>query len=355
MRATLPITEESDTIRDVLAYNTSIRPPWQHEDEEGPRDIQGVPYNPYGIVFFRTIMLEADKVDVPRFCCGGSSISPYSFTFFFDGMTLDDVKSKFNRTWLVERETVARIRPTNKKSGLSYINTTGAPEPKLFNLGTLGYTLPPPVHDEGSDLDECPSPDTNHTTDIDTQLSDLWRQFVMDITYKAPNQRGMINPSHVRVSQVDRFTASEKPYKTLNLAETFNAVWYKNASMDQWKLSFDWLFPPPGRQISKAVQNYGSCKYYLTWMELLDNNKNDGPLIEAIRAKFFKRIREWRWMPNAQSDRIWPTSAKKPSSRSFTRWPAAENRPPAPHVLLHSSEHPIFETTQDNEGTNEEV
>jgi hypothetical protein len=355
MRAILPITEESDVIRDVLAYNTSVRPAWQEEEEEEDDPYErppGVPYNPYGIVFFRTIMLQTDKVDVPRFYCGGPSITPPSFKFFFDGMTQADVESKYKTVGFVARETIANMRPTNKKSGLSYVNTTGAPQPDLFDLDTQGYSLAPAARDEGSDLEEPSSPD-DRDAGIDAQMSRLWRQFVMDISYKAPNQRGVSNPSHVRLSREDRLAASEEPYRNINLAQVFHAVWYKNAEVDQWKQAFNWLFPPIGRRVAKDVQNYGACKYYSMWMELLDDNRDNKRLIEAIRAKFFKRIREWRWMPYAQSDRIWSTSAKKPSSRSFTRWPPAADRPPAPHILLHSREIPSFHVAEEerhNEG-----
>jgi hypothetical protein len=346
MRAVLPLTEESDIVRDVLAYNTSVRPQWQQEEEEEDPDepIQGVPYHPYGLVFFRSIMLETNQVDVPRFRCGGPCMSPPSFKFFFDGMTIQDVQFKFKRSGIVDRESIARFRPTNKKSCLQYIPITDTPEPTLFNLGSQGLYLPPPARDDGSDLEECSTPPPDEgPSDIDTRLSNLWRQFVMDITYKAPNRRGVINPSHVKLGQSERLSADESPFETLNLAKVFNAVWYKNADEVRWKQSFDWLFPPLGRRIAKDVQNYGACQYYHTWLELLDANKNDKNLINEIRKKFYNRIRKWQWIPNATYDCIWTTSAKKPASKSFTRWPPSEARLPAPHILLHTRAVPSFE------------
>ncbi|EKM81398.1 hypothetical protein AGABI1DRAFT_36555 [Agaricus bisporus var. burnettii JB137-S8] len=345
MRATLPVTDESEVIRDILAYNTSVRPLWQHEEEEVDQDeqIPGVPYHPYGLVFFRSIMLETSRVDVPRFRCGGPGISPLSLKFFFDGMTISELQFKFKSSGLFDKEAISEFRPTNKKSCLPYINVTGAPEPTLFDLGSQGLALLPEAHDDGSDLDEASTPPPEGSQDIDTRVSALWRQFVMDITYKAPQKRGASNPSHVRINHEERLSADESPFETLNLASVFNDVWYKKANEAQWRTSFDWLFPPLGRKMAKNVQNYGACKYYHDWLHLLDTNKVNENLIEEIRNKLFQRVLKWKWIPYAQYDRIWTTSAKKPSSKYFNRWPPKEERLPAPHILLHTRAIPVFQ------------
>lgn len=350
MRATLPVTEEVDTILDVLAYNTRVRPPWQHEEEEED-DLApptGVPYNPYGCIFFRRLMLAGDKVDVPRFRIGGPGISPSSFQFFFDGMTIAQVQAKFQKCGIIDKAAIAKIRSTtNKCSGVQYGNVTGAPEPILFDLSTRGHVLLPTPRDDGSDVEDRPTPPPeDRPEDIDVTLSELWRQFVMDITLKSPNQKGMANPSYLRLTNRQRLSGNEAPYKHLRLPEVFNAVWYKNATMDQWQTCFNWLFPPPGRLVTNAAQNYHTCTYYRKWMNILEVNQRKPKLIEEIRDEFFARISQWSWIPCAQADKMWTTSAKKPSSKHFTRWPPALDRPPAPHILLHSRAVPILDIPQ---------
>jgi hypothetical protein len=349
MRATLPVTEDSNTILEYLAYNTRIAPSWQHEEEESDPDEDlstvGVPYNPYGCVFFRRIVFPGEGAEVPRFRMGGRGISAPSFEFWFDGKNREYVKAKFQRTGILSRNAVANIRSTtNKRSLVPYINLSGAPEPMLFELGAQGFSLPPPDLGQAADvIDRSSPPLSDQPEDIDAQISNLWRQFVMDLTSKSPNQRGVANPSHLRLSNIERTSGDDSPYRNIRLPEIFNAVWYRKSTTEQWRASFDWLLPKPGHRTSDGVQNYHTCMYYRTWMGMLEENRENLDVIHAIRNAFWDRIRQWRWIPHAQSDKMWPTSAKKPSSRGFTRWPPAPDRPPAPHILLHSREDPILE------------
>jgi len=50
---------------------------------------------------------------------------------------------------------------------------------------------------------------------------------------------------------------------------------YKNASSDDWKRAFKWLFPEPGYKTTNTVQNYPSSPYFMTWMTFIkDPNKH---------------------------------------------------------------------------------
>lgn len=170
-----PITEETDAVCDILAYNTWVHPPWQHKEEESDpgEAIPGIPYNPFSYVFFRPIMLKEDKVDVSCFQCGGLNINTLSF-FFFNSMTCTEVQAKYQNSGIVNRDAVLTTYYINKHSGIKYINTSGALEPNLFNLSTCGYVLAQPVQDDSSDLEDRPSPPLdNGPTNIDTQLLQL--------------------------------------------------------------------------------------------------------------------------------------------------------------------------------------
>lgn len=352
MRATLPLTEDHNTILDYLAYNTRVAPDWQHEEEESdPEEVfsdVGVPWNPYGCVFFRRIVLQEDGAEAPRFRLGGRGISHPSFQFWFDGRNKDYIQAKYQRTGILSRRAVANIRSTtNKRSHVQYVNFTGAPEPALFQLGAQGYSLPPPDLGQASDVIDRPSPPPDELEDIDARTSNLWRQFVMDITSKSPNQRGMANPSHLRLDNRQRSSGDDSPYRNIRLPEVFNAVWYRRSTTEQWRTSFNWLLPRPGHRTTDGVQNYHTCLYYRTWMRMLEENQDNVDVINAIRNAFWDRIQQWRWIPHAQSDKMWPTSAKKPSSKDFTRWPPAPNRPPAPHILLRRGEDPILEPLEE--------
>ena len=350
MDAAFPLSEARDLNRDVLAYNTSRQADWQQEEEEEEeeegegeqRDRRAhgrVPYIPYGCVFFRRIMV-GDIV--PRLRIGGTALTEPAFKFWFEGMTLDQVQAMYQKSGVIPRAALAGKRPTNKARMSQYVNLTGAPEPTLFDLQSQGHTLPAPTQDDGSDIDDRSSPPpAEESPTIDTFLSQLWRQFIVDLTGKAPNPRGITNPSYLKLTAVQRREGKEDIYKNLTLSDVFTDVSYKNASSADWQRAFKWLFPEPGYKTTTAVQNYSSSPYFTTWMRFIEDPDNSA-LISASRSEIWNRVRKWSWVPDAQQDKMWPTSAVS----GFTRWPSSSGRGgkdrAAPRILLKSHTVPIF-------------
>ena len=348
MDAALPLSEAHNLNSDVLVYNTSRRADWQQEEEAEEEEEEGegepnnrrvharVPYIPYGCIFFRRIMV-GDIV--PRLCIGGTALTEPAFKFWFEGMTLDQVQAMYQKSGIISRHALAGKRPTNKGRMPTYINLTGAPEPTLFDLQSQGHTLPAPTQDDGSDIEDRSSPPpAEESPTIDTFLSQLWRQFVIDLTGKAPNPRGIANPSYLKLTAVQRREGKEDIYKNLTLSDVFTDVSYRNASSADWQRAFKWLFPEPGFRTTTAVQNYPSSPYFATWMTFIEDPENLA-LISAARSEIWKRVRGWSWIPDAQQDKMWPTSFKL----GFTRWPSSSGRvPPAPRILLRSHTVPVF-------------
>lgn len=359
MDAALPLSEAEDLNRDVLAYNTSRREDWEQEEEEEGEEGQHdnrrgrqVPFIPYGCIFFRRIMV--GNV-VPRLRIGGTLLTEPAFKFWFEGMTLEEVQAMYQKSGIIPRQAMASKRPTNKAKMPTYINFTGAPEPTLFDLQSQGHTLPPPEQDVGSDIDDRSSPPpADEQETIDTFLSQLWRQFVIDLTGKAPNPRGITNPSYLKLTNVQRREGKEDIYKNLTLSNIFTDVAYRNASSADWSRAFKWLFPEPGYKTTNAVQNYPSSPYFKTWMSFIENPDHLA-VVSASRLEIWKRLRNWGWIPDAQQDKMWPTSA----ASGFTRWPSSSGRGgrdrPAPRILLKSRGVPIFaEVVVDDEDHGED-
>ncbi|KAF9444082.1 hypothetical protein P691DRAFT_778498 [Macrolepiota fuliginosa MF-IS2] len=352
MDAILPLTEAAGADRNVIAYNTSTREAEQEEEEEEEEEDRGlprrVPYNPYGCVFLRRVAITEQAA--PRLRIGGSVLSGSSFEFWYNGMTLAQVQAQYQSAGIVPREVVAQTRfLTNRAKLAPHVNHTGQPEPQLFHLAAQGHALAPPPADDGSDVDDRSSPPPGaHLDNIDTFLSTLWRTFVRELTLKSPNPHGNTKASYLKLDKVERQSATDDLYKNLHFPQIFTDVYYKNASRDEWRTSFNWLFPDKDFKTSAAIQNYKQCSYYKRWMEFLAANSGDAELIKASRDELFKRIREWSWMPSSQSDRMWMTSAKKASGNSYIRWPRDDARPPAPFILLKSHSDPIFVVPQDN-------
>lgn len=349
MDAALPLSEAEDLNLDVLAYNTSRRADWQ-EDEEEEEEEDGeeanehrgrvrVPYIPYGCIFFRRI--KVGEVS-PRLRAGGTLLTEPAFKFWFDSMTLEEVQAMYQKSGIIPRQALAGKRPTNKAKMPAYINFTGAPEPTLFDLQFQGHTLPPSTQDEGSDIDDRSSPPpADEQPTIDTFLTQLWHQFVIDLTGKAPNPRGITNPSYLKLTIDQRREGKEDIYKKLVLSEVFTDVAYKNASSPEWMRAFKWLFPEPGYKTTNAVQNYPSSPYFRTWMTFIED-PNNLTLISASHLEIWKRVRQWSWIPDAQQDKMWPTS----TASGFTRWPSSLGRGgkdrAAPRILLKSHGVPVF-------------
>lgn len=345
MDAILPVTEADGVSRETLAYNTSVRGREQEEEEEDEEEEgssrRRVTYNPYGCVFFRRLMLG----DAPRLRVGGPILSPPAFKFWFHGLSIEEVTAKYQTTGIIDRKALAIKRPGNKGRMPLYVNWTGVPEPQLFNLAAKGHTLPPSA-DDGSDMDDqSSSRSASPAPTIDSFLSDLWRQFVIDLTGKSPNPRGATNPAYVKLTGVQRREAKEDIYKNPTLSDVFHAVAYRSASREDWMRAFKWLFPKPGHKTTTATQNYPTCPYFRTWMSFIDDPKHDEVLIKDVRQEIWKRLREWSWIPDAQQDKMWPTG----SLAAFTRWPQPNgpiNRP-APRILLREGMTPLFEEVID--------
>ncbi|GLB45961.1 hypothetical protein LshimejAT787_4400010 [Lyophyllum shimeji] len=344
MDAVLPLTEAEGADLNVLAYNTSVRAAAEQEEEEesGDDEPRGrVPYNPYGCIFLRRLMIK----NTPRLRYGGPVLSAPAFQFWFNN-TLEDVTRRYLTSGVQDKNIVARERmTTNKRKLPTYVNWTGAPEPNLFeDLDDQERALQPVFEDvdSGSDMEERLSPPPDGPPDsANSFLSQLWRQFVVDITSKSPNPRGITKPSYLRLTTAERQSGKEDIYRTLHLPQVFRAVNYRSAPVDDWLRAFSWLFPEPGFTTTSGVQNYPSCPYFRRWMVFIEDPRNK-EAAKAMRRQLFKRLREWQWIPDAQQDKMWPTT----KLGAFTRWPAdpsPETSQSAPRILLREHCQPIFE------------
>ncbi|KAF8805785.1 hypothetical protein BYT27DRAFT_7014063, partial [Phlegmacium glaucopus] len=171
-----------------------------------------------------------------------------------------------------------------------------------FNLAAAGHSLPPPVVDDGSDIDEIQEPQTT----IDAEVSQMWRQFLIDVVNKSPNPRGVSNPGYLALSQQERLSVSDGFYQNEKLSDAWRACQWKIGNVQDWKRAFDHLFPPPGHETLPKVQNYTSCRYYLKWKEICLEAENS--VAKAIRQELWKRINRLYWIPHACQDKMWVTT-----------------------------------------------
>jgi len=171
----------------------------------------------------------------------------------------------------------------------------------------------------------------------------LWRQFVLDLLAKSPNPRGRPGEdSYLKLSANEWQERGDELFQDLTLSDFFTDVAYKNGSKEDWKRAFKWLFPSPPFKTTKATQNYPDMRYFKTWLAFIENPGN-APSIQVTRAVLWKRVRTWKWIPDSQQDKVWPTKVQ----RSFSYWSSREGYRPdrptaAPRILLQEQVKPVF-------------
>ena len=322
MKAVLPVTDSDGT-----EYHGQ-----EEEEEEGDDDnnngtSSSVPYNPYGVIFLRRVVLRGEK-HIPRMRAGGPFLSPPAFKLFFQALE-DEIIHKYYKVGIIPCEVLDKqCIVTNKtRRTTTYINFSEEPEPNLFQLAEKGHQLPPPPVDDGSDIEMEEEPDI--TGDIDTEVSQLWQQFLINVAIKSPNPRGGTTSSYLSIRRQDRLTVGEDFYKNPKLSNMWMACQYKLAGTKELQLAFHHLFPPYNHETpEKNVQNYLQCAYYRKWAEI--RATADETVVIAIHKELFKKLSALVWIPHAGQDRIWPTATTTPG---FTHLPPGTTSP-APRLLI---------------------
>jgi hypothetical protein len=290
-----------------------------------------LPYNPYGLVFLRAIRVGA-KYPVPRF--QHSSLFQYivfstkAFRFFFGKNNIDELKEDLIRKTIVQRHNPSRI--SNKRRTAPRQIEEG--ERALFKLSRKGFKLPAPVVDEGSDIDvdSGNEPDGGDSReDIDSKLSKIWRQFLVDLAAKAPNRKGATFDSYCRLDADQRSMIDDKVHQNSKLSDYWVDCQWKFSTKSEWDVSFNRLWPQKGTILYGNAQNYPTTTYYVQWVTL--TNDSDLPTVNAMRSALKKKFDTLYWMPHAQTDRIWHTKYLK----GFRRFDAYEEFQAAPRILIN--------------------
>ncbi|KAF8889789.1 hypothetical protein BD779DRAFT_1438914 [Infundibulicybe gibba] len=315
------------------------------DDQDDSEDAQARPSVPYGAVFFRALSLP-DVSAVPRLK-SGRTVNDETLRHYF-GKTLSELRRRINPIGILTRDEEARYRiPTSKKLTPTYVNLTGEPRPNVFSLERQGYSLPPEPVDFGSDLEgdacvEAPS------DSLDERLSQIWRQFLIDIVAKSPNPHGAGKPSYCRISVGARTEVGEDVYKNETLSDIWRACRYKIAKDTEWETAFGHLWPPKHSVTSAKAQNYRLCSYFISYKELIASV--DDNLANVMRSHIRAKVNRLYWIPHATSDKIWNTS-RTPSG--FTTLPQG-HAGAAPRLLV-KGRNPKWEEDAEEDGQEEDA
>ncbi|KAF8869105.1 hypothetical protein BD779DRAFT_1682604 [Infundibulicybe gibba] len=322
MRCIFPHTPRAGADPSSLAYLRGSLAEGEAPDAQEPT----LPYHPYGMFFFTDFL--TNRRHSPRFSMGGRErLTDGSFEYFFI-KPFDEISTYYFRTGVLGRQGVHPSRVMNK-AVITPRFYHDEPEtlPDLFNTAALGTIGDPIVIDDGSDLEEGDIAEPEGT--LDNTLSKIWRQFIVDLLSKSPNQKGAGSPSYLKIALKDRLISTDEVLKSKDLAKYWTDCAWKVAGAKEWEVAFRHLWPPKAHILVGAVQNYGNCSYYLKWKDLLSRMTDADA--EEVRKQIRARMDRLMWWPNAQQDRIWCTRVQ----RHFTL--ASSGQPqkgPAPQLLV---------------------
>lgn len=324
-------SDEDDEEHDSMLENSS-----DSENEQPPRKrrrtAMTAPAMLYGLVFLRTIRA-GPRYPVPRLEGDRTArISARTFEYLFKAQP-DELETELFRKKLNGPPNPNRV-PNKVRKTQRYIPPEDE-ERVDFNVSSRGVQLLEPPRDPGSDLEDNVDEDPDTDVDIDTALTHLWRQFLLDLTAKAPNQKGARSPSYCKLNAEERLSVTEATYQNERLSDYFLDCQWKIPTTKEWTMVFDRLWPKDTGYIT--AQNYKQTTYFPQWIKRLEDlDEVDVPVVrKALKDKFDKLY----WVPFAQTDRIWGTKYMS----TFQKSSGVDRKKAAPQIFLNpKAEAPIW-------------
>ena len=346
MHAALPLDEASTADPFTMLLPARRRRPTNDtdvglfgDDPEFNDSDELVPVCPYGVVFFRRVKID---VPVPRFWAGGHALDDQSFRFWFKG-SIDEIKRRYDHHVIIPTSHLPHTSIARNKTRMTtnIEQATDEAEANMFQLAIQGHELHPAITDGEPDL--ILQLQTSEQSDIDPVASHIWRLCLIDLARKSPNKGGKGGHPYLKRTMAERETTTEDLFNIRILSNIWIAVQWKNATNDDWRRAFDYLFPPKGTQIAKLnTQNFSACNYFARWSELIDHNQES--VVQAIRDAYWQRFKNLSWIPQVTADRIWNTSFLP---KQFRRLPPGTTGP-APRILINTSIVPVWNNSDDD-------
>lgn len=356
-QAALPVEEEEEEeegeedivnpVQDVNEDNLSVHsgpsdvedaPVLFHQRARHGNRPETLPHNPYGIVFLREIRI-GDGTVVPRFRDRNvPMVTDKTFRYIF-GVDREDVEMEYFKAQLVVPSNPYRVANRTHRTATRFVEEVEAP--RIFNLAERGYELPPPMRDEGSDVEDDDELEiVDEALNLDARLTTLWRQFLVDVTAKAPNLKDARQTSYCVLTKAQRDRVDDTTYQNLRLREYFLHCQFRPATKNDWDMAFEKFWPEKdGVVLVGGAQNLPSMSYYVGWGKWLEEIHYDNvDVITAMRKELKTYFNALKWIPNIQSDRVWYT--KQAKDKRFHRFPDSDIRT-GPWILIRWGERAI--------------
>ena len=176
---------------------------------------------------------------------------------------------------------------------------------KIFDLVVRGSHLLTPPCDFQSDMEDEEQQQQQENNilqgnNIDEILTNVWHQFLLDITMKVLNMKHVANPSHCILTQCEHMIINEGTYQNPNLAAYFCNCQWKIAEPKEWNRTFNHLIPDWEFSLAGKAQNYSTMLYYNSWNVFKGRvNKETFLVAHKVLKKWFNQL---FWMAAAKSD-----------------------------------------------------
>ncbi|KAJ3963519.1 hypothetical protein EV361DRAFT_874802, partial [Lentinula raphanica] len=222
MRAVLPLTDADNPDPNTVLFLS-------RESDDEDVELTELPYIAHGTIFLRRLMLD---VEVPRMRVHptGIYLSKSAFRYFFEA-TEEDVRYTYNPQGIAPRG--PGVRPAHNRSiRTPTFVATGDTNEVLFDFASRGHFLPPPVEDDGSDVEEPEEGVANLSIsgDINSTVTQMWGQFLIDIVLKSPGPKRNAEPPYLTLTFPERQAVKEDLYMNLRLSDMWRMCRWKIAT-----------------------------------------------------------------------------------------------------------------------------
>lgn len=332
--------EDGASIKDLLCAILPNTPNIHHPQRlVHPFDIdddQGMPFCPFGVIFFRAI----EYNPVPRFF-RGRSIKDTTYRYLL-GKTLMEIRHKLCPVGFITRDMI----PANhfpQRKGVTKLRA-GPPPPVLVELENTGIVIQR-AYEQGPDIPLSEDEDSDIDEEVPEFLTKLWYQFLSDILQKSGNAKNQpFKPSYCRMTMRQREAVTPEHFQSTNLALTWNEVQWKMASSAEWKKVFCILWPRKGHITNPSAQGWRQMQYYQNWKSFTARLKWEE--VEKLRRKLLSLFKTLAWAPRSTNNRPWFMNM----DTRYVRFPSGTVGP-APQILVNPTfDEPMFEAQVDGDG-----
>jgi hypothetical protein len=256
----------------------------------------GIPFAPGGVIYLRDIIQEPTL----RFRTA-HSIEPDAFRSMFR-CELEDVGRVIFNAGAARNAGSEGYVPQRK--GHTFRRRGSISEQRRVRLDELNGMVAVPdasISDLEDDL-QLPEVDQIHGAD---HVAQILEQFASDIMQKIGNPRigGLPFPSYSSLPQHERMGLCLADINTLDLDRFFNQIQWRRAAEEDWKVSFNNLFPPVGKDVSPNMKHFPTCSYYMQYNSFMASLPRTE--VKQVRLAIYKRFCKLSWIPAATSDRLW--------------------------------------------------